>query len=139
MVNKKCNSCLETKESGQFWAGKGKCMDCSKKEAKFYRDSNPIAEKSRKLLYYYGIDIATYNQKLLEQGGRCKICNRHYEEVGTLVVDHDHDCHPMRRACVDCVRDLLCQYCNKGIGLFEENIDYLENAIAYVKRHKGRK
>jgi hypothetical protein len=142
MTNKVCNSCLENKAETDFWAGKNRCINCLKKAAKFYRMNNPIAEKSRKLLYYYGIDISIYNKKLEEQAGCCKICNKHYEEVGTLVVDHDHDCsnnHPTQKACDLCLRDLLCQDCNRGIGLFEENVVFLNNAILYIELHKERK
>lgn len=142
MINKLCSSCLENKAETEFWSGKNRCIACLKLEAKQYRTNNPITEKSRKLLYYYGIDIATYNKKLEEQKGCCKICKKNYEEVGTLAVDHDHNCsniHEDRRACIECLRDLLCQNCNRGIGLFEENIEFLENAIEYIKKHKEGK
>lgn len=142
MINKLCSSCLKSKIETDFWTGKNRCIECLKRQAKEYRSNNPIAEKSRKLLYYYGIDIEKYYEKLAAQNGKCNICAKHYTEVGTLAVDHDHNClnmHDDRRACEKCLRDLLCQDCNRAIGLFEENIEFLENAVKYIKKHKKGK
>jgi hypothetical protein len=42
-----------------------------------------------------------------------------------LSIDH---CHNTGK-----VRGLLCDHCNKGLGLFKDNIDYLNKAIEYLK------
>jgi Recombination endonuclease VII len=30
------------------------------------------------------------------------------------------------------LRDLLCGHCNKGIGHFDDDVQWLERAIAYI-------
>ena len=44
-----------------------------------------------------------------------------------MAVDHNHTTGK--------VRELLCAKCNKAIGLFQENIDTIIRAAAYLKRH----
>jgi len=34
-------------------------------------------------------------------------------------------------------RAILCNNCNSGLGMFEDNVEYLENAIKYLKKYKG--
>jgi hypothetical protein len=74
----------------------------------------------------YGITEEDYNQLLLEQNNRCKICGRHQSEFKrSLAVDH---CHDTKK-----IRGLLCHHCNQGIGEFFENILIMEKAINYIK------
>jgi len=64
-----------------------------------------------------------------EQKGCCVICGRHQTEFKTrLAVDHNHKTGE--------VRGLLCRPCNAGIGLFNENLSRLENAINYLKERR---
>lgn len=68
-------------------------------------------------------------QKLLEkQNGRCAICQSDTPEKRSLAVDHCHE--------TDKIRGLLCSKCNTGIGSFKDNIQLLENAIAYLNKEK---
>lgn len=75
----------------------------------------------------YGITINEYEQKLINQNNCCAICGLEQKDK-KLSVDH---CHKTNK-----VRDLLCSYCNFGIGLFFENEELLINAINYLKGHK---
>jgi hypothetical protein len=50
----------------------------------------------------------------------CTICG----DEGDLVVDHDHK--------TNAIRGILCNRCNKGLGLFRDNPDYLEYARIYL-------
>lgn len=43
-----------------------------------------------------------------------------------LALDHDHK--------TGAVRGLLCHNCNRALGLFQDSISNLENAIDYLKR-----
>jgi len=68
-----------------------------------------------------------------EQKGCCKICNRHLSEVDkgnkkALCVDH---CHETKK-----VRGLLCDKCNRGLGLFCDNENLLISALNYIKNTK---
>jgi hypothetical protein len=57
--------------------------------------------------------------------GRCAVCRRAYEKP---FVDHDHETKK--------VRDILCRFCNTGLGMFGDNIEIMENALAYLRKHK---
>lgn len=71
--------------------------------------------------------------------GRCGICgilmkvpeNRQGQSLQVVAVDHDHD--------TGIVRGLLCNACNKGLGLFRDSIENLEKAKEYLNvRSKTR-
>jgi len=64
---------------------------------------------------------------LKEQNGVCKICKRFRiaSNKGHMTVDH---CHK-----TGIIRGILCNWCNRGIGLFEDNLEFLENAKQYLK------
>lgn len=62
------------------------------------------------------------------QGKKCAICESPFKVGRRPDVDHDHDTGK--------VRGLLCNSCNRGIAWFEENIDMLESAIEYLRKHQ---
>ena len=64
------------------------------------------------------------------QGGRCAICRR---PTTKLQVDHDHDCCPPKRACVRCLRGMLCGLCNAGLGMFGDDPARLRAAARYLE------
>ena len=72
--------------------------------------------------YRYGV---IYEQLLTEQAGVCAICdgNRSNRALG---VDHDHN--------TGTVRGLLCDRCNKGLGFFADNPEWLERAAEFLRR-----
>lgn len=57
-----------------------------------------------------------------ETNGICQICKRQKK----LVLDH---CHTLKH-----VRGLICNNCNRALGLFRDSIDALEDAAMYLKR-----
>lgn len=70
----------------------------------------------------YGITTAEYWDLVAEQNGVCAICGN--PNGKKLHVDHDHKTNK--------VRGLLCGNCNKGIGLFKDDITLLDKAIKYL-------
>lgn len=79
----------------------------------------------RKLWTKYRLTPEKEQQMIAEQDSCCKICRRHISIVGRLVPDHNHK---TKR-----VRSMLCNGCNRGLGQFEENVQRMENAIAYIQ------
>lgn len=109
-----------------------RCKDCQRRAS---RDSRNKPERiegrkraSRKSNYRrkFGITVDDYNRMFKEQNGCCKICNIHQSRYKIrLAVDH---CHQS-----GAVRGLLCDYCNRGLGLFKDNSHFLASAAQYLK------
>ena len=80
----------------------------------------------RELIRKYGVDSATYDQMVVDQGGRCVICVGPPVGPGKrLHVDHDHG--------TGAVRALLCAPCNTAIGLMKDDPERLRQAAAYLE------
>lgn len=78
----------------------------------------------------YKITLSDYERMHEDQGGLCKICGGEGFVMAShhklkLVVDHCHE--------TSVVRGLLCHNCNRGLGLFQDNVSFLNNAIEYLK------
>ncbi len=78
----------------------------------------------RNLLKKYGLTVEEYKALVHKQQGKCRICGK-VLELKNLVVDHDH--------ATKLVRGLLCFSCNVALGLFQEKLDNLKNAVKYMK------
>jgi hypothetical protein len=97
------------------------------KQAEYYQE-NKEDWHSRLLKKEYGISLLDYNNMLIEQQNVCDICKNKCVSGKNLAVDHDHDTGK--------VRGLLCCKCNRGLGNFNDNLDLLEYAVLYLKKHK---
>lgn len=84
------------------------------------------------LLRKFNWTLEDYVRQLVRQGYRCAICRRHRDELQQdLVVDH---CHVGGH-----VRGLLCKACNQALGLMQDNVTWLTNAIVYLEvKHVGK-
>lgn len=113
------------------------CSQSCCDKARYYRiKADPILSAKRKAsrpkwrrksyrFKAYGITKEDYDRMFIEQGGKCKICQKHQSEFKEkLAIDH---CHTKGT-----VRGLLCKKCNLGIGLFEDNPIFLQSAIKYL-------
>lgn len=94
-------------------------------------------ERDKALIHNYGITLAAYEAMAEAQGGGCAICGGLSKGGRPLAVDHDHACCPGQRTCGKCIRALLCIDCNLGIGYFEDKIDRMEIAVAYLRGSAG--
>jgi hypothetical protein len=104
--------------------------------AHYARNSERILEARR--LKHFGMTRKDYDALLVSQGGVCRICGEPEtrERNGkplALSIDHDHACCPEpSRSCGRCVRGLLCNSCNHGLGLFRDNAKALRAAADYI-------
>lgn len=94
------------------------CKYCSSLDQSKRRKTEDWQNKN--YLRKYGISLE--ERKAL--GNRCMICSK---ETGKLCVDHDHTTGK--------VRGLLCDNCNKGLGLFQDLPVLLEKAINYLYKY----
>lgn len=127
---KMCSRCknIFVKEEVDKWTHKSRCVDCQS-----------WVKRDTYLKKTYGIDTNKYEQMLEKSDGCCYICGKTQKENGgrRLSVDHDHSCcNKDRECCGKCVRGLLCDTCNRAVGLLQDDP---ENALAvamYIQNNK---
>jgi hypothetical protein len=104
--------------------------------ALWYMRNGKSPEHQRKqrrnhLLRTYNITEADYLKLLIEQEGACAICRGDQVRRKYFDVDHfDREDGSIQ------VRGLLCGYCNKALGGFEERPELLRRAAEYLERGK---
>lgn len=87
------------------------------------------------MLRKHGLTETMLTKMEAAQDGVCAIChtfrprpNWRSGKPEMLNVDHDHETNK--------VRGLLCDGCNRGIGLLGDSIETVRSALAYLERHK---
>lgn len=100
---------------------------------KRYYDTDQVERRRSHNYKKYGLSSEEYMEMYKKNEGKCYICNqpeiiKRKGKVKRLAIDH---CHSTGK-----VRGLLCQNCNRGLGLLKDNIEVLENAIKYLKESK---
>jgi len=89
-------------------------------------------QRNHSLIKKYGITLEDFWIMWFAYKGKCGICgitmklpeNRQGQSLDVVAVDHDHK--------TGRVRGLLCNACNKGLGLFKDSIQNLDNAKEYL-------
>ncbi len=135
---KTCNRCATEKPYADFCKAAAspdgyawECRVCNRARHTARIEADPTYVRRRHLRVRYGLSLEAYDSLLAEQGGRCAICGTAPE--GVLYVDHDHECCPGIKTCGECIRGLLCDACNRGLGYFRDNHERLQSAINYLK------
>lgn len=141
---KVCNKCQIEKDPSAFTMQKGRlrtiCKECRRIESREWYENNK--EKKRQLSHAYrhikkdqdlrkgyGISLEEFNAKLAEQNHSCKICGAHQQTLKrSLCVDH---CHK-----TGTIRGLLCDLCNRSLGLLKDNKEILKKAVAYLEQYE---
>jgi hypothetical protein len=90
-----------------------------------WRANDPRGMHRNNLSSFYGMTLEQWDLLVMDQLGRCAICDQHCE----LVVDH---CHVSGN-----VRALLCGTCNVGLGQFKDDPVRLRAAADYIERHRA--
>lgn len=104
--------------------------DAVYRATKLDKGNKKIREQDRHLIKRFGITLEDYNNILISQNYKCKICGKGYSESKVaLAVDHDH--------ITGKVRGLLCYNCNIGLGNYRDSIELLEKAIIYLKEQQN--
>lgn len=153
---KTCNVCKVELEKSKFFRSKISpdgldytCKECRKQRVYARRKANKseynaymrkynneqipshnryLAEIKRR----YGCSKERYESMLSEQQNKCYVCSiEHKPDVykGRLYVDH---CHKTGE-----IRGLLCGGCNSMLGYAKDDIEVLQKAIDYLRKHKG--
>lgn len=147
---KQCTKCSEVKDRSEFHKSRdGKygpilkptCKLCDAAQARqWFADNSERASENRRrwnLQNTYGLSVAEYNALLREQGGVCAVCGKGepnaHGRTGKqfrLAVDHCHE--------TGAVRGLLCQKCNRAIGLLGDDPTLMRKAISYLLRRRAK-
>lgn len=139
---KECSKChlWRGPEWWHYYLGKPQqpCKDCKKayrasrrdhylQLAKDWKKNNvakvKVYKRNKDLRDKFGITYEQYCEMLADQEHRCAVCRRQ-QLTKRLAVDH---CHK-----TGTIRGLLCDKCNRGIGLLGDDIGTLARAIAYL-------
>lgn len=146
---KACYVCKATLPLSEFYKNRSKpdgyspgCRECSKKVAKDHRakkHTDPAYAEYMRWYFMrvnYGISREQYGQLLADQNGLCRLCGTEGEYVKRpgktvagldafgLCVDHDH--------ATGVIRGLLCNNCNRALGLLKDDQLLLSKALTYV-------
>jgi hypothetical protein len=142
-----CTKCGEAKEPTAFHlAGSGRrrpdCKSCRLNQTRGQALSWWQANKERAhaikrkhvLKTQYGMTPAEHDLLLASQGGVCAICGASEStvrngKVQRLTVDHDHQ--------TGVVRGLLCNRCNRALGLFGDDPIVMRRALSYVNKSRA--
>lgn len=135
--DKRCSKCGEVKSTSLFHKNKGRkdgladrCKVCARKVANDSYKANPEHRWRIEIKRKYGLTAIQYYMMLDQQGGKCKICKGigpgGAGRTSRMAIDH---CHETGK-----VRGILCNRCNRALGLFEDDISNLTAAIEYLSR-----
>lgn len=109
-----CGSCDIWKPAADFRANTRKCTRCSG------------------LWSNYRLRGRDYQKLVDAQNKQCRICS---SEPTTLYVDHDHVCCTGTTTCGTCIRGLLCNLCNLGLGKCGDNPIVLDGCLRYLAEY----
>ena len=127
-----CTLCKQTKPLVEFVKNKGLKLNRSYYCYKCHSESI----RWRFIFKRFGVTKAAYLKLYTKQQGVCAICKKketakrskkHFMNTNKLAVDHNHKTGK--------VRGLLCSKCNMAIGIFQEDLIILKNAVNYLEEH----
>ncbi len=91
-----------------------------------------LKDQKSAMLRLYSLPYDQYLAMLDAQDYSCWICRRPFEIRSSTMSPHVDHCHNSRK-----VRGLLCRACNLGLGHFGDDINRLQAAVSYMRRHQG--
>jgi hypothetical protein len=145
-AEKTCTCCLTTKPIDDFYltkngtkanklVRKSQCKECMKSKMRKWGKENPEKHAHTRWVYdlrtTYGMTEKQWLDLLAAQGGGCAICGENEKTVHRsgavwrLSVDH---CHTTGK-----IRGILCNRCNRAIGLLKDDVQLLRKATDYLE------
>jgi len=137
---RRCTKCEELKSPDNFYNDKNNkrdglcrhCKICMRNDRRVWAKTKGAKKFIRNQGYKsrYGISYEVFEEMLKSCDYTCHIC-------GCKVVQK----HGGNKACLDhChttgnLRGVLCNRCNKGIGLLDDSVDVLQKAIDYLQKY----
>ena len=122
-----CSRCGEKPKVKSSW-----CQDCSNEyERGRWATLSKSARIGKWLKHKYGLTFEDFMEMYEEQEGSCAVCDIsiYWEDSPNThqkaCVDHCHDTGK--------VRGLLCNHCNRALGLLKENKETLNRMLEYIE------
>lgn len=137
MKTKICTKCKKKKPLIEFYKHKGYkdglsswCKKCFAKYHKTPRSRR--GQRANNLKKRFNMTLEQYDKIFKNQNGICKICGKpetkKYKGILMwLSIDHNHKTGK--------VRALLCDKCNRALGIVDDNINLLQKLIKYLRRN----
>jgi hypothetical protein len=119
------------------------CKECNhrRSNARYARNKHKWHNQKRNFIFIgkSGLKIHKdqYEKMHDKQKGLCALCGNKEKVINhkskdktprKLAIDH---CHKTGK-----IRELLCYACNVSLGKFDDSIENLQSAIAYLKKHQ---
>lgn len=130
MFTKICRICNENKSIDEFSVARRnvggrehQCKGC--RWSRRNRNSHSHSSWKNNLFYKYNLTIQQYEEMVQFQDGLCAICKK--PDYRRLSVDHSHTTGQ--------VRGLLCNACNRSIGLLGDNLESIRSVLLYLERN----
>jgi hypothetical protein len=96
-----------------------------KEKNRLFYEQNPTYRRDYRLKTKYGIEFSAVLAFLAKQKNRCAGCGREFGEL-KMCVDH---CHSTGK-----VRGLLCDCCNRALGMMREDPKAIRKLASYIVR-----
>lgn len=117
-----CPKKFETRNIRRGQDGKIRCQVCALFRRK---EMNMLNKRQAELWQKYRLTLTGYDILLQKQNSVCAICKLP-DYTGRLSVDHNHQTGK--------VRGLLCNNCNRCLGMLHDDITVLMNAVEYLQK-----
>lgn len=136
---KTCRRCNELKDESAFRKCTGNrdglqsyCNPCAADDKRARYTPKERAKRRNNLLRQYGLTHDAFETMLAGQNSECQICTEPFQLDDMrgpkgAVVDHDHRSGN--------VRGLLCQCCNRALGMLKDNPFTAQSAALYLLRN----
>lgn len=134
-----CTSCHQEKPEDAFYWRKEqnrptrRCRECHSTAMRKYR-SKPVTKvklkaeyRRRHLRKTFDMSEEEYASMASAQNNLCRICKSPERSARRLAIDH---CHTSGK-----IRGLLCNPCNRGIGLLKDSPEIIRAAAVYLDLH----
>jgi hypothetical protein len=144
----KCTTCQIEKDIAAFsyaptkLGHKKQCKSCISEYMKKYYKKNPEQYKKHKKLVKendktykgygshrrHGLSDEQHKVLINKYNGLCHSCMKN----AATCVDHDHGCCPGPFSCGDCVRGVLCNWCNSALAHTQDNRQTILKLVEYL-------